>query len=180
MSETTRKHREEAPQSVKAAVITISDSKFEYLWTKDEKLEETEDVSGKLIVDALKKAGHEVVFYTIIPDHAGLIAEMVDYIIDRYSPEAIITTGGTGIGPRDVTIEALQSLYEKSLEGFGELFRQRSFAEIGSAAMLSRASCGVISGTIVFSLPGSPNACKLGIELILSELTHLVKHARGG
>jgi molybdenum cofactor biosynthesis protein B len=180
MSETTKKHKEEAPSQVRVAVITISDSKFEYLWTKDESLEETEDISGKLIVEALKKAGHEVVFYTIIPDHSGLIAEMVDYIIERYSPEAIITTGGTGIGPRDVTIEALESLYEKSLPGYGELFRQRSFEEIGSAAMLTRASCGVIAGTVVFSLPGSPNAVKLGVELILSELTHLVKHARGG
>ena len=180
MSETTKRHRDEAPQSVRAAVITISDSKFEYLWTRDEKLEETEDVSGRLIVEALKKAGHEVVFYTIIPDHAGLIAEMVDHIIERYSPEAIITTGGTGIGPRDVTIEAMESLYEKNLPGYGELFRQRSFEEVGSAAMLTRAGCGVISETLVFSLPGSPNAARLGVELVLSELTHLVKHVRGG
>ena len=180
MSETTKKHREEAPSKVRVAVITVSDSKFEYLWTKDENLEETEDVSGKLIVEELRRAGHEVVFYTIIPDHAGLIAEMVDYIIGRFSPEAIVTTGGTGIGPRDVTIEALEAIYEKSLPGFGELFRQRSFEEVGSAAMLTRASCGVIAGTLVFSLPGSPHAVKLGVKLILSELTHLVKHARGG
>lgn len=180
MSETTARHRAEAPEKVRVAVITISDSKFEYVWTKRESLEEKEDVSGRLIVEALKRAGHEVVFYTIVPDHAELISGMVDHIIDRYSPEAIITTGGTGIGPRDVTLEALEAMYDKALPGFGELFRQRSFEEVGNAAMLSRAGCGVISGVVVFSLPGSPSAAELGVELVLSELPHLVKHAGGG
>ncbi len=180
MSETTARHRAEAPEKVRVAVITISDSKFEYLWTKNENLEEKEDISGKLIVEALRQAGHEVVFYTIVPDHAELISGMVDHIIERYSPEAIVTTGGTGIGTRDVTLEALEPMYEKTLPGFGELFRQLSFKEVGNAAMLTRAACGVVSGVVVFSLPGSPNAVKVGVKLILSELPHLAKHAGGG
>lgn len=178
MSKTTKKHKSEAPRSVRCAVLTMSDSKFDYLWSKNKSLEETEDVSGRYIINAIKKTGNEVVFYTIVPDHRGVIAAMVDHIISTYAPDAIVTTGGTGVTSRDVTVEAVRELFEKELEGFGELFRRASFEKLGSAALLSRAVAGVYRGTLIFSLPGSPDAVETGMGIILEEVAHLVKHVR--
>jgi molybdenum cofactor biosynthesis protein B len=175
---TSEEHKGSAPKNVKAAVLTISDSKFDYLWSKNKTLEETKDVSGKLIIDRLKSEGNEVVFYTIIPDHEGIIIEMVDHIVQIYQPDIIITTGGTGIASRDVTVEAMTSIFEKTIEGFGELFRKISFDKLGSAALLTRSVAGVYSGVVIFSLPGSPDAVETGMDLILKEAGHLVRHAR--
>lgn len=177
-SRTTEEHRRRAPARVRAAVITVSDSKFDYLWSKRKSLEEAEDTSGRYIIDELQKAGHEVLFYTIIPDHQGLIVEMIDHIIGTYNPDLIITTGGTGITRKDVTVEAVTSIFEKSIEGFGELFRARSMEEVGGAALMSRAAAGVCQGVLIFSLPGSPNAVGVGLDIILKEVRHLVKHAK--
>jgi molybdenum cofactor biosynthesis protein B len=176
-SETTAAHKKKSPNNVRISVITISDSKYTYHWTGKDGVE-TEDVSGKSIISKLKEAGHELVFYCIIPDHEEMIIDTVEHIIATYSPDAIVTTGGTGIGPRDVTIEAVESVFEKSLSGFGELFRQISLREVGNAAMLSRATAGLLNGVVIFCLPGSPNACETGIGLILEEIRHVVKHAK--
>ena len=169
MSETTNRHRREAPGAIKAAVITVSD-------TKSQKKEE--DTSGSYISKALKEAGHEVVSYKIVPDDEGTIIEAIEYIIDNQSPDAIITTGGTGISKRDVTIEAVSGMLEKTLDGFGELFRRKSYERIGSAAVATRAIAGVSNGTVIFSLPGSPDAARTGMDIILREIGHIVKHAR--
>ena len=176
-SKTTAAHKKKSPKSVKIAVITISDSKYTYHWTGKVGVE-TEDVSGKSIISKLEKAGHELVFYCIIPDHEEMIIDTVEHLISTYSPDAIISTGGTGIGPRDVTIEAVESIFDKSLSGFGERFRQISLQEVGNAAMLSRATAGLLNGVGIFCLPGSPNACETGMSLILEEIRHIVKHAR--
>ncbi|MBI5253870.1 MAG: MogA/MoaB family molybdenum cofactor biosynthesis protein, partial [Euryarchaeota archaeon] len=149
MSRTTAKHKSEAPKNVRAAVITISDSKFDYMWSKNKSLEETDDVSGKYIVQQLRKKGNEVVFYTLVPDHEGIIVEAIDHITATYAPDIIITAGGTGVGSRDVTIEAVKSIFEKSIEGFGEFFRKKSFEKLGSAALLTRATAGVYSGVVI-------------------------------
>ncbi|MEE8167630.1 MAG: MogA/MoaB family molybdenum cofactor biosynthesis protein [Candidatus Hydrothermarchaeales archaeon] len=175
---TSEKHKELAPKSVRAAVVTVSDSKFDYLWSSAKELEETKDVSGKHIMDALEKAGHEIAFYTIVPDHEGVIVEMIDHIVATYAPDIIITTGGTGIARRDVTVEAVQSIFEKEVDGFGELFRRESFEKMGGAALLTRALAGVYQDTVIFSLPGSPDAVKTGMKIILKEAGHLVKHLR--
>jgi len=178
MGVTTEKHKAQAPRILKASVVTVSDSKFDYLWSKNNTLEETEDISGKLIIKELKKAVHEVVFYTLIPDHEGLIIEMVDHVASNYSPDIIITTGGTGVGKRDVTVEALSSIFDKTLEGFGELFRRESYEKLGRAALLSRAVAGVYDDIVVFALPGSPDAVETGMSIIIEEAPHLVKHVR--
>jgi molybdenum cofactor biosynthesis protein B len=169
MSETTNRHKKEAPESIKAAVITVSDTKSQ---KKDT------DTSGTYIKEALTGAGHEVISYKIVPDDEATIIETIDYIIEKQSPDAIITTGGTGISKRDVTIEAVSALLEKTLEGFGELFRSKSSKKIGSAALASRAIAGVSNGTVIFSLPGSPDAARTGMDIILKEIGHIVKHAR--
>jgi molybdenum cofactor biosynthesis protein B len=176
-SKTTSLHKKKSPKKVRIAVLTISDSKYTYHWTGREGVE-TEDVSGKGIISKLKEFGHPLVFYCIVPDHAGMILETVDHIIATFSPDAVITTGGTGIGPRDVTIEAMEPSFDKVITGFGEIFRLESMKEVGNAAMLSRATAGVYSGVCVFCLPGSPNASETGTDLILREIGHLIKHVK--
>ena len=169
MSETTKRHKSQAPSLIKVAILTVSDS-------KSKKTEE--DTSGSHIKDALVGAGHEVVSYKIVPDDEETIIETIDYIIENQAPDAIITTGGTGISKRDVTIEAVSALLTKTLDGFGELFRRESSKRIGSAVVATRALAGVSNETVIFSLPGSPDAVETGMGIILKEIGHIVKHAR--
>ena len=164
-----QEHKENSPKSVKFGVITLSDSKY-----RDFLEEKTTDLSGNLIVDTLKKE-HELVFYSVIPDSSELLLSTVDNI-KEYDVDVIITTGGTGIGVRDITIETLKPLFEKELNGFGEIFRYESYKEIGTGALLSRATAGLYKGTIIISMPGSPNAVQTGLKIISPELGHLVKH----
>jgi molybdenum cofactor biosynthesis protein B len=140
--------------------------------------EEAEDISGRIIIDLLKNAGHKLRMYALISDDGPAIAEAVKTLISHV--DVVITTGGTGLAPRDVTIEAVQQVIQKDIPGFGELFRHISYEEIGSSAMLTRASGGIIENTVVFCLPGSPNAVKLAMKaLILPELQHILLHASG-
>ena len=155
-------HKEHAPASVKCAVITSSDSRTP----------ETDD-SGRLIKDLLLKAGHTVLFYAVVQDDPKPLADAVEQA--SWTCDAIITNGGTGMARRDVTIPTLQPQFERTLPGFGELFRRLSDDEIGSAGWLSSAVAGVYHGRLVFCLPGSPDACRLAMEkLILPELPHAV------
>ncbi|MBI5229630.1 MogA/MoaB family molybdenum cofactor biosynthesis protein [Candidatus Micrarchaeota archaeon] len=170
MSSTTAEHRKHAPKFVRAAVITVSDSKF--------RGESTGDDSGSFILNALKNEGHEIAFYTIVPDVKAHIVEALEKASERYSPNVIVTAGGTGISPKDVTIEALEPLFEKKLDGFGEIFRSISYDRLGSTAFLSRATAGIYKNAVVFCLPGSPDAVKTGMELILREACHIVKHLK--
>ncbi len=171
-SESMQKHKSEAPKSIKGAIITLSDSKY-----RDFLKFINKDVSGTLIKDALEEK-NEVVFYSIIPDDAGLLISMINHVLEGYEVDVIITTGGTGIGPRDITIESLQGIFDKEMNGFGEIFRYESYKELGTGAILSRATAGVYNGKLIVSLPGSPNAVKLGLSIILPELGHLVKHLK--
>jgi molybdenum cofactor biosynthesis protein B len=155
---------------VRCAVLTVSDTRTE-----------ANDTGGRAIVTLLAEHGHEVMFKQIVrdePDHVrALIAGWIgdDERVDR-TVQVIITTGGTGISSRDRTYEAVTSLLDKQLDGFGELFRMLSFQEIGAGAMLSRACAGVARGRIVICLPGSEHAVRLAMtRLILPELGHLVR-----
>ncbi len=153
----------EGAQTLLCGVITVSDTRT---------LET--DVSGRFVVDQLSQAGHQIVLRAIVPDESERItALLLELTTARCA--VIILNGGTGIAKRDSTFEAVDALLEKRLPGFGELFRMLSFAEIGPAAMLSRATAGVYRGALVFSLPGSPHAVELAMtRLIMPELTHLV------
>jgi molybdenum cofactor biosynthesis protein B len=129
-----------------------------------------------LIQQALEQAGHQVIDYTLLPDEPLQIRKQVESWSLCQDLNAIILNGGTGIAPRDTTYDAIEDLIEKSLPGFGELFRWLSYQEIGSRAMASRATAGVFRSKLIFSLPGSRNAVRLGMEsLILPELRHLVR-----
>ena len=149
--------------TVTCAVITVSDTRSP----------ET-DRSGQLIKQLLIDAGHAVTEYTILKDEPAQIQAQLE-VLGNSSVDAVIFNGGTGIAPRDTTYDAIESLLEKILPGFGELFRFLSYQEIGSRAIASRAIAGVYQGKLVFSLPGSTNAVRLGVQkLILPELAHLV------
>jgi molybdopterin adenylyltransferase len=150
---------------VNCAVITISDSR-----NRDN------DRSGRLIQELLAEAGHQTVDYRIIPDEPDLIQTTIVDICDGNNPlDALIFNGGTGISPRDNTYEAIAGLLEKTLSGFGEIFRFLSYQEIGSRAIASRAIAGVYNQKMIFALPGSSNGVRLAMEkLILPELVHLV------
>lgn len=158
-----KEHRELSRDTpVRCGILTVSDTRTE----------ET-DTSGALIRDLLESAGFEVVAYRIVPDEPDEIGEAVDAFCEQ--SEAVLISGGTGISRRDTTIEVVSGRLEKTLPGFGEIFRMLSYEEIGAAAMLSRATAGLYRDTLVFSMPGSSNAVRLAMEkLIVPELHHLV------
>ena len=138
------------------------------------------DTSGQLMQQALTAAGHQISAYTIVKDEPAEIRRLLQRFIAADDTDAVLLSGGTGLSPRDGTYEVVQSCLEKELPGFGELFRYLSYQEIGAAAMLSRATAGVASGTVIVAMPGSTAAVRLAMEkLILPELAHMSHIARG-
>ena len=151
------------------AVLTVSDTRSE-----------ADDTSGSRVKALLGAAGHTVAGYRIVPDDPRTITDAVTTFLDAPAVDAVILNGGTGLAPRDTTFEAVRAMLDKEIPGFGELFRQLSYADVGPAAMLSRAVAGVARGKIVVSMPGSPAAVELAMtKLVLPELGHMVFLARG-
>lgn len=171
-----REHKKHSPLKVKVGIITLSDSKSNQQKSNnsDDTAIPKEDVSGKIIMESVE-GEHEIVSYTIIPDDAELLLRNLNNMRNT-GAQVIISTGGTGIGKRDITIETITPLFTKELKGFGEIFRYESYKELGTGAMLSRTTAGVWGETLLVALPGSPNAVKLGMRIIKPELGHLVKH----
>ncbi len=158
-------HRAAAPSHVRCSVITVSDTRTE-----------DTDTGGRLLRELLTECGHQVVGHVIVRDEPTVLRAAIEHQLNTPEVQAVITTGGTGISRRDGSYEVIAELLEKRLDGFGELFRSLSFAEIGPSAMLSRACAGTACGKILISLPGSQNAVRLGLtKLILPELGHLVR-----
>ena len=177
-SRTMREHKKHSPLKVKVGIITLSDSKSNQQKSNnsDDTAIPKEDVSGKIIMESVE-GEHEIVSYTIIPDDAELLLRNLNNMRNT-GAQVIISTGGTGIGKRDITIETITPLFTKELKGFGEIFRYESYKELGTGAMLSRTTAGVWGETLLVALPGSPNAVKLGMRIIKPELGHLVKHMK--
>jgi molybdenum cofactor biosynthesis protein B len=164
----TKEHKARAPKFVRLAILTVSTTRSL-----------SDDKSGRWIKKRAQKERHEVVFHDVVPDDQGVISETVSRVIQDHQPHAILVTGGTGIGPFDVTIEAIRPMFTKELTAFGALFTYLSYEDIDSAALLSRATAGLIGQTLVFCMPGSLEACKLACkELIFPELGHLLKHVQ--
>ncbi|CAH2716076.1 Molybdenum cofactor biosynthesis protein B [Neobacillus rhizosphaerae] len=165
----TQEHKQEAPKTVNCKVITVSDTR-----------DQDTDKSGKLMMELLEQAGHNIADYVIVKDVSEHIQTEILKGCDRDDIDVILTNGGTGIAKRDVTIETIQGLLEKEIVGFGELFRLLSYQEdIGSAAILSRAIAGVVKNKAVFSTPGSSGAVKLAMnKLILPEIGHVVREIK--
>ena len=168
MSSVVEQHRAQSPRSVRVAVLTVSDTRTA-----------ATDTSGNRIVALCREAGHEVVDRGIVADDRDQIRAWVARCQNEANAEAAILTGGTGISPRDVTIEAIEPLLTRTIPGFGELFRMLSFGEIGSAALMSRALAGLADRLVVVALPGSSAGVELAMtRLIVPELPHLVGQAR--
>ena len=162
-----QEHKHEAPKSVGCAVLIISDSRTEQT-----------DESGKLLKEKLSQNGHRVLAYSILQNDSEAIRKKVSELLGQDGLQVIITSGGTGVSHRDVTVETISPILEKKLEGFGELFRSLSYQEIGAASIMSRAIAGVVGGKVIICIPGSLGAVKLAVErIILSEIGHMVWEA---
>lgn len=163
-----QEHQRQAAGGLRCAVVTVSDTR-----TTDT------DTSGRLMQEALTAAGHVIHAYSIVKDERDDIRRLLQHHVQDVQTDAILLSGGTGLSTRDGTYEVVQETLEKELTGFGELFRYLSYAEIGAAAMMSRATAGVASGTVIVSMPGSSAAVRLAMEkLILPELSHMAHIAR--
>ena len=141
---------------VNIAVLTVSDTRTE-----------ADDKSGQTLVDRIQGAGHHLVEKKIIKDEVALLQEQLKEWIASPDVDAVIATGGTGVTGRDITPEAFEALYEKSIPGFGELFRMLSYESIRTSSLQSRCTAGIANGTFLFALPGSTGACKDGWDQIL-------------
>jgi molybdenum cofactor biosynthesis protein B len=160
-------HKHLSPQIIKCAVIIISDSRTEKT-----------DESGKLLVEGLKSAGHDVMSFSLLKNDSEAIQSKMGELLHSAEIQAIITSGGTGASKMDITIETLVPMLDKKLDGFGELFRYLSYQEIGTGSVLSRAMAGAARGKIIICLPGSLKAVKLALEkIILPEIGHMVREA---
>ena len=160
-----QEHRSTGRQTAGCFVLTVSDSKTPQ-----------DDTSGNLIRELLTAAGQTVVRHAIVRNEPAQVVAVIRERLARPDHQVFILTGGTGITSRDSTFEAVESLLSKRITGFGELFRMLSYQEVGAAAMMSRAQAGVVQGRLVFSLPGSPHACRLALEkLIIPEMGHLLR-----
>lgn len=162
---TVHEHKAYAPRSIGCMIITCSDTR-----TADT------DNSGQLIQKLLKDQGHTVVGYHLVKDDPAQIQLWIARTVTNEAVQALIINGGTGVSRRDTTFEAVDAMLEKRLPGFGELFRLLTYQEIGSPAIMSRATAGVVKGRVLFSVPGSENAVRMAMEkLILPELGHVVQ-----
>lgn len=167
-SESVQHHREEAATSLSVGIVTVSDTRTL-----------ADDTGGALVAELVGLSGHSIASRSIVTDDRDRIVSAVLDLAGDPHVDTVITTGGTGIARRDVTYEAISSILDRELTGFGELFRMLSWNEIGPAAMLSRAIAGAIGSTAVFAVPGSRNAIRLAMEqLILPELPHVVYEIR--
>lgn len=175
MSDTTQSHKDHAPRRVNFAIFICSTSRYEAMQRGDV----TTDVSGDTLEALLKDGGHSVLYRRVVSDDRDMIQHAVHSVLDNPALDAAVFCGGTGITKRDVTIETVSQFFEKNLPGFGEFFRRLSFDKMGSGAITSRATAGVAKGKVLFCIPGSPDAVRTAVELLISpESGHIVKHAR--
>ena len=165
-SKTAEKHKLESSNDITCSIITLSDSRTS----------EKRDLTGNYLSQEIEKK-YTLKSKKLIPDDKNkLISTIENMILENV--DVIITNGGTGLDTRDITVETVESLFEKKIDGFGEIFRLKSYEEIGSSALLSRATAGIYKKTIIFSMPGSPNAAKTALNLIIDELPHFVHHVK--
>lgn len=170
MSQSVAEHRAEAPQSLRIAVLTVSDTRT---------LET--DTSGALIVTRCEAAGHRIVERTILPDEPDRMRPWIEAMAANPEIDALLITGGTGITYRDQTYETVSALLTKPMPGYGELFRMLSYAQVGPACILSRATGGLMGRLMILMMPGSRAAVELALDkIIIPELPHLIREARKG
>jgi len=160
-------HKHKALHNVSCAVLIVSDSRTEQ-----------DDESGALIKQRLSENEHQVMAYAILKNDAGSIEQKIQELLSRSELQVIIASGGTGVSHRDVTVDTIEPMLDKKLDGFGELFRFLTYQEIGTGSVMSRATAGVIKGKVILCLPGSLGAVTLAMDkIILPEIGHLVREA---
>ncbi len=164
-NKTSEEHKNNSPEKIYCGIITLSDSR-----------NEKKDISGDYIEKQINER-YELISRTVIPDEKKILEESIEKMI-KEGADVILTTGGTGISKRDITVECVENLFDKKLDGFGEIFRYESYLEIGSSALISRATAGIYKNCCIFSMPGSPNAVKTALRIIIEELPHAVHHAK--
>ncbi len=163
-------HKKDAPLQAAIAILTQSTTRTL-----------ADDRSGNWMSTLARREGHDVVCHKVIPDDLVVIRNALLEVLESHHPDAVLMTGGTGVSPLDVTIEAVKPLFTKELTAFATLFTLLSFEQIDSAALLSRSCAGVVGKTVVFCMPGSLKACQLACKnLIFPELGHLLKHVGEG
>lgn len=161
-------HKAAAPDHVRCYVLTVSDTRTE-----------ADDFGGQLVKELLTDNFHKVVGYSILKDDKVKIQTAVKKLCADPRVDVVLITGGTGIAARDVTIEALDEIFDKRMDGFGQVFRYLSYDDIGPAAILSRATAGIVAGKIVAAMPGALEAVRLAMnEILLPELGHMVSEVR--
>lgn len=166
----TQTHKKDAPGKIEMAIITVSTTRSI-----------DSDESGHWIKKRAVKEGHEVKVHRVIPDERPAIIHTVQEVLEDTGVRAVLITGGTGISQRDVTIEAVQPMFQKELTAYSTVFAQLSYEQIDSAAILSRATAGIIAKSVVFCMPGSIKACKLACgRIIFPELGHIIRHIDKG
>lgn len=165
-------HRKKAPKRLRVAVLVVSDAR-----AAAAKKGRDEDISGKILEQRARAVGHETT-RIIVPDEATKIRSAMKKFIADKRINAVIVTGGTGVAKRDVTIETIQPMFKKELPGFGEILRRLGYEIVGTPALLTRATAGIVKRKPVFCLPGAPHAVEVAADLILPELGHVIKHAR--
>ncbi len=166
-------HRQLAPKVLNFFVITISTSRYEKMVKKEPVVDE----SGDAIKQEIISAGHNLVGYDLVPDNKIKILKSFLNAVDIDNVNVIVSSGGTGYSPSDTTVEALRKVFDREVEGFGDIFRMISYndTKVKSAAYLSKASAGILNNKVIYLLPGSPSAVKLAMrELILPEVSHLI------
>jgi molybdenum cofactor biosynthesis protein B len=176
MSETSKAHKAKAPKTLSYGIFICSTSRYKQIQQVNTAVS---DFGGDMLVQLLENAGQKVLFKKIIADDETMIQDAAMYALGLENLDVAIFSGGTGITPTDITIETVMPFFDKTLPGFGEFFRRISFDRVGSAAVLSRAVAGVAKDKALFCIPGSPDAVRVAVEmLILPEAPHIVKHAR--
>ena len=164
-SKTTKEHQDNSSSDISCGIITLSDSRSK-----------KEDLSGDYIEKEIEKR-YNLKSRCIIKDEKDDLLKAIEEMLDE-GTDVILTNGGTGLSDRDITVKTVEELFDKKIDGFGEIFRNQSYIEIGSGALLSRATAGVYKKCCIFSMPGSPNAVKTALKIIIDELPHIVHHAQ--
>ncbi|WP_142858176.1 MogA/MoaB family molybdenum cofactor biosynthesis protein [Salinigranum halophilum] len=160
-------HHHHDVETLGAAVVTVSTSR-----SLDD------DPAGDAIAAAFEDAGHEVATRDLVTDEYDNVQSVLSQLSKRDDVDVVVTTGGTGVTPDDVTVEAAERLFSKRLPGFGELFRRESYDEVGVMVVATRATAGIVESTPVFCLPGSENAARLGGDIAVEAAGHLAGLAR--
>lgn len=174
MSSEHKKH-DKKYDKLKFSIVIVSDSRFRQFKNR----KKIDDLTIPLVKKLMNQNNQILISENIVPDKSDLIEKKINELITEIKPDIIITSGGTGINPRDITIETMLKLYDKELVGFGELFRRLSFNEIGAITILSRANAGIYKNTLIFNLPGNPKAVELALkEIIFPVASHSIAMLR--